>query len=227
MTMGLSAAHTDDPGISLSAPQQGAFGVALHFLRDETIFAEGDKASQVLRIEHGTVRLCRHFASGRRAIIHFAFPGDLIGLTQAPAHFLTAEAVTRVRATAFGRQDIERLMRADAAIREHMLAHLSQSLLATENLVAALGSRNTNGRLASFLLGLASRMSVAQGGVLELAMSRRDIADHLGLSIESVCRGIAALKTRGAVTLPDAHRIVLRDMRLLTLLADGGAAEAV
>ena len=229
-TVGASAASMDDPArpdqISLGAPQQGTFGIARQFLAGETIVAEGGKATQILRIERGTVRLCRHFASGRRAIIHFAFPGDLIGLTRAPAHFLAAEAVTKVRAAAFARPDIERQMHADAAIREHILAHLSQSLLATENLVAALGCRSTNGRLASFFLHLADRLSVAQGDMLELTMSRRDIADHLGLSVESVCRGLAALKAHGAVAVPDAHHVVLRDMRTLTMLADDAATEA-
>ena len=227
--MPVSAAYTDGTGAARAAlagtPQQDvrALGIARHFLRGETIFAEGDKAAQVLRIERGTVRLCRHFANGRRAIVHFALPCDIVGLMNAPTHFLTAEAVTPVRVAAYARADIERLMDADAGIREHMMGHLSQSLLATQNLVAALGCRNTVGRLASFFLRLAGRMAVAQDGVLELAMPRKDIADHLGLSIESVCRGFAALKSRGAIDVPDVHRIVLRDMRALTILADGDA----
>jgi len=229
--MPVSAAHTDDTGAvrsaPLSAPQQDvrALGIALHFLRGETMFTEGDKAAQILRLERGTARLCRHFANGRRAIVHFALRGDIIGLTRAPTHFLTAEAVTPVRAVAYARTDIERLMDADAAIREHMLGHLSQSLLATQNLVAALGCRNTNGRLASFFLRLAGRMAVAQDGVLELAMPRKDVADHLGLSIESVCRGIAALKACGAIEVPDAHCVVLRDMRALMVLSDDESAD--
>jgi CRP-like cAMP-binding protein len=84
-----------------------------------------------------------------------------------------------------------------------------------------LGCRNAKERFAEFLLRLAERTDVLWGAPMELTMGRQDIADHLGVTIESICRSIAALKKDGLVTVPNKHQLILNNVAKLRAVADG------
>jgi CRP-like cAMP-binding protein len=196
-----------------------AAGTRLGFIRNQPIFNQDDPADQVYRIVSGTVRLCRYMPDGRRCIVDFLLPGDLIGFTESPDLPVCAEAVTDVTLVSFPRASFDRLAEDNAEVRAQLLRHLSNTLLTTQQHLFVLGCQKARERIASFLVRLADRMGIGCGDRLDLPMSRQDIGDHLGLTIETVSRSITALRGTGAILIPNAHQMVLRDMAALRLLA--------
>jgi CRP/FNR family transcriptional regulator, nitrogen fixation regulation protein len=197
-------------------------GARLHFTRNETIFNQDDPAEYVYRILSGTVRLCRYMPDGRRYIVDFMLPGDLMGFVESPDLPASAEAVTEVTLVAFPRVCFDRLAKENAAVRTQLLCHLSASLLTAQQHMFVLGCQKAKERVASFLLRLADRVDLASGFRLDLAMSRQDMADHLGLTIETISRMISALRSEGAILIPNTQQIVLRDIVALRALAAEG-----
>jgi CRP/FNR family nitrogen fixation transcriptional regulator len=195
------------------------FGSRLHFQRNELIFNQDDGAGHFYRILSGTVRLCRYMPDGRRYIVDFNLPGDVIGLNESPDHPASAEAVTDVIVIAYPRVCFDRLARECPELRTQHLCHLSANLLSAQQHLFVLGCQKAKERVASFLLRLADRMDLGHGDRLDLAMGRQDIADHLGLTIETISRSITQLRAEGAVLVPNTHQLVLRDMTILRALA--------
>jgi CRP-like cAMP-binding protein len=195
------------------------FSTRQHFDRNETIFLEGERAERVYRVISGMVRVCRHAPNGARHIADFVLPGELIGIGEFTEHPYTAEAVTPVALTAYTRTSFERLMSSTPAVRVQLVSLLSKTLLATQQQLFVLGCQTAKQRLASFLLRLADRTDVTAGERLDLAMGRLDIADHLGMTIETVCRAIAALRDARVITVPNSHQLILNDLRALRALS--------
>jgi CRP-like cAMP-binding protein len=195
------------------------YGARQRFDRGETIFSEGDPSSYVYKVLSGTVRICRHAADGRRYIFDFMMPGDLIGFLECPDQPATAEAVTEVTLISYPRSSFDRLAASSAEVRTRLLCHLSASLLTVQQHLFVLGCQNAKERVASFLLRLADRNDVGAGQRLDLTMGRQDIADHLGLTVETVCRAIAALRNDRLVTVPNAHQIILNDIGALRVFS--------
>ena len=189
------------------------------FAKNTTIFAEGDNAGRIFRIVDGVVRICKHTADGRRHIVDFALAGELFGVVEDDRHELTAEAVNDVVLVSYPKSLVDQLGAADPDMRRHLLAHLYRNLLTMQRHLVMLGCQDAKERLSSFLLRLAERTGATDGGKLDLAMGRQDIADHLGLTIETICRAIRDLKNQGIVTTPAAHQFVLSDLRALQALA--------
>ncbi|MGZ6021966.1 MAG: Crp/Fnr family transcriptional regulator [Rhizomicrobium sp.] len=195
------------------------FSTRQHFERDETIFHEGDRADRVYRVISGMVRICRHTPGGARHIADFILPGELIGFADYANHPFSAEAVTPVTMTGYTRSSFERLAATTPAVRMQLVSLLTEALLNTQNQLFILGSQAAKQRVASFLLRLADRADVSTGERLDLDMGRLDIADHLGMTIETVCRVIAALRDDRIVTVPNSHQLILNDLRALRALA--------
>lgn len=196
-----------------------AYGTRLHYTHNEIIFNQDDPSEQVYRIVSGTVRLCRYMPDGRRHIVDFLLPGDVMGFSESPYHPLSAEAVSEVTLLAFPRSCFDRLAAENPAVRSQLSCHLSSSLLSAQHQSFVLGCQKAKERVASFLLRLADRMDVACGERLDFPMSRQDIADHLGLSIDAIIRILTELRGRDIVLIPNTHQIVLRDMAALRALA--------
>jgi CRP/FNR family nitrogen fixation transcriptional regulator len=196
-----------------------AYGARLHFNRNEPIFNQDDPADHVYRIISGTVRLCRYMPDGRRYIVDFLLPGDLMGFVESADLPAAAEAVTDVTLIAFPRICFDRLAEENSGVRVELLRHLSSNLLTAQQHLFVLGCQKARERVASFLLRLADRVGATCGDRLDLPMSRQDIADHLGLTIETISRTITGLRSTGAVLIPNTHQVVLRDMAALRTLA--------
>jgi CRP-like cAMP-binding protein len=199
------------------------FGTNQRFARNEPLFHEGDSAHHILQIVSGTVRLCRHTPDGRRHIAEFALGGDLCGVFGGAEQSFTAEAVTDVVVIAYPRVQFDRLAERDPRFRANIFSHMSTHLLSVQMHTFVLGCRSAKERLASFLLRLAERTGAINTGRLDLAMGRQDIADHLGLTIETICRAITALKNEHVLAVPSAHQMILRNVEALCEIAEGTA----
>jgi CRP-like cAMP-binding protein len=195
------------------------FGVRQSLPRNHTIFSEGDSTDQVYELVSGTVRLAKHTPGGRRHILDFAIPGEVFGLLEHAEHTVTAEAVTDVVLISYSRSRLDKLAAADPTLRRRILSAVSDNLLIAQQQLLILGCQDAREKMASFFLRLSGRAGLKSGARLALPMGRQDIADHLGLTIETVCRTIRAFHRAGIATVPNVNEIVLTNLPALRALA--------
>lgn len=202
-------------------------GTALLIARDAPVFAEGEPARCWFRLASGSVRVFRVLRDGRRHIGEFVFPGQFFGFESGPHHIHTAEAIEPACVVAYDCEAIERRVVADAAARQAVRKLLMDRIAEAQERIMLLGRLNATGRLAAFLLVMAQRRSKANplGFIADLPMSRIDIADYLGLTVETVSRQFTALRGRGGIRLPTANRVEIIDPALLEV-ASAGTVEA-
>jgi len=206
----------------ISKSEMDAHGVTVHFARNETIYAKGDEARHSYRVVEGAVRLSRIFADGRRQIVNFFLPDETFGIELSNEYSATAEAVGDVMALRCPRLCISALTEGDPDISQKRLAMFSKSLAAAERHVAMLGHQSAKERVASFFMALEMQRRTDDSHTLDLPLSRQDIADYLGLTIETTCRALSELKRQNIITTPSRRRIVIRDLTGLTAIAEGG-----
>jgi CRP/FNR family transcriptional regulator, nitrogen fixation regulation protein len=187
-------------------------GASMSFARNGEIYGESEPADYLYKIISGTVRTYKVLNDGRRQIGAFYFPGDIFGLESGEEHAFSAEAITDCKVLVIKRSAVVAL-----AARDHEVAHQLWSLTGRElNRVqdhVLLLIKTAQERVVSFLLEMAARMPV--GKAVELPMSRQDIADYLGLTIETVSRTLSRLEDTAAIELPSSRRIVLRNRTAL------------
>jgi len=197
-------------------------GMKVRFSRNETIFNDGDEAANCYKVISGAVRLCKHMTDGRRQIADFLLAGDFFGFMQLGNYKFTAEAVGDVVLMCYPQRQVARLSSAMPNLRGRLLMLLSQRLLGMQDHLVMLGRKTAKERVASFLLHIAERSDAEEDVAFELPMSRQDIADYLGLTIETVCRMLSELKRERIIVIPSLSQIVLNDTGALQALAEGG-----
>ena len=184
-------------------------GTRLKFPPNHEIYAEGDRADCWYKVISGTVRVCKLLADGRRHIGEFCFSGDYFGIDSGAERLYSAEAVDDVIVMRFQRKATERLMDQNAVLARILRDTVLRDLTNAHGRTLLLGRMTALERVATFLLEMFERRDRAK--TLDLPMSRNDIADYLGLTIETVCRTLSAFKRDGVIGIPTAHRIELLD----------------
>ncbi|HEY8948718.1 MAG TPA: helix-turn-helix domain-containing protein [Rhizomicrobium sp.] len=200
---------------------QRKIGAVVNFARGKTIFSDGEGAEYSYKVIEGAVRLSKVMLDGRRQIAEFALPGDMFGFEYGDNYALTAEAVTPVVVVRYHRTHIERLGDEFSDIRQELIAHLRHGWTSAQAHLVMLGRQSAKERVAAFLVSLASHRGVEPGQALELPMGRQDIADYLGLTIETVCRTLTDFKATRVISIPDRHHVVIRNVEALEALAEG------
>ena len=220
-TLGGVDTGASGPGIDpdLRALQQ--VGVKVRFARNETIFSDGDEATACYKVISGAVRLCKHLADGRRQIADFLLAGDLFGFMQFGHYKFTAEAVGDVVLMCYPQRQVARLSSSTPNLRGRLFVLLSQRLLGVQDHLVMLGRQTAKERIASFLLHIAERSDAEESLAFDLPMSRQDIADYLGLTIETVCRMLSELKRQKIIAIPSVSQVVLNDIDALQTLTEG------
>ena len=182
----------------------------------QTIAIEGEASTAVHNITSGVVRLYRMLDDGRRQIVGFLFPGDVLGLEMMPHVQLSAEAIGAATACRFDAAGFARLTTCKPQLLAKLHERARRELMASHDHVVALGCRTAEERIGWFLAWLRGRMT--EDGhpsvVIELPMPRQDIADYLGLTIETVSRTFTRLARERviaiephAIRILDAHRM--------------------
>lgn len=193
-------------------------GPTLSFGRDEEIFGEGESADSVYRVVSGAVRTFRILADGRRQISEFHLPGDSFGFEPSAVHRVSAEALGPTRLVAVRRNAL--MDNADTAPEFARLLWRAAvaDLQRSQEHVLRLGHRSAAERVASFLLDVARRL----GGhdAFDLPMSRQDIADYLGLTIETVSRSFTQLQALGLIAVRCCRHVRLSDRAALVELCE-------
>jgi CRP/FNR family transcriptional regulator, nitrogen fixation regulation protein len=204
----------------LVAIGESAFWSEFKYAKGTEIFAENETADYVYQIISGAVRTLKLLPDGRRQIGAFYLPGDIFGVENGDAHRITAEAIVDIkvllakRTRIFGEFSEESL----TGTRE-VLKLLTRSLQHAENHLLLLGRQTSVEKVAAFLIEMDRRLQ--SPGEIILSMNRRDIADYLGLTIESVSRALSILRSEGLLSFRGyAHRgIVLHQRTRLAQLA--------
>lgn len=197
------------------------FGARRKVRRGQEIYAAGDPAEHCYRIVSGCVRSVGLDADGRRCIAEFLLPGELFGFDALGAHHLSAEAVTDAVVLCYPRRVVESLAEQHGALGRRLRDHALRSLRRAHGQMFLLGRKTAGERLAAFLLEMAARLPAATGGV-GLPMTRADIADHLGLTIETVSRNMARLCRDGTIAATK-RGIEIRDRMALEGYGAGNA----
>jgi CRP-like cAMP-binding protein len=196
-------------------------GSKIRYSRGETIFNEGDLAEFAYKVAHGTVRLCKHLADGRRQIAQFLMPGDFFSFMELSEHSFTAEAVSDVTLVSYPRRQLERVVEERPNLRRRFTALLSKTIHDSQNHLVILGRQTAKEKVSSFLIMLAERQSEDAGALIDIRMSRQDIADYLGLTIETVCRVLSDMRRTRLIDIPNLHQLTIRNSDALEDIADG------
>jgi len=163
--------------------------------RGAEIFGEAEPADYVYQVIDGAVRSYKLLSDGRRQIGAFHLVGDIFGLENGPAHRFTAEAIVDTTVRLAKRISLEHVAETDALVARDLLSMTTSNLQHAEDHMLLLGRKTSLERVAAFLLEMDRRLSAA--GVMALPMNRRDIADYLGLTLETVSRALSCLHGKG------------------------------
>ena len=192
-------------------------GVPMTFAKDEEIYGQGERADLVYRMISGTVRTSRFMADGRRPIGDFYYPGDVFGLETTGSHSMAAEALSDCVILAASRQAML-AAGGESELKDLMWDATVRDLESAREHLTLLVRKSASERVASFLLGLAQRRGES---AVELAMGRQDMADYLGLTIETVSRMITQLQSAKIVEFPTYRQFRVRNRQMLEGMAAG------
>jgi CRP-like cAMP-binding protein len=190
-------------------------GAAMPFARNAEIYGENEQAEYVYKVLSGSVRTYKVLNDGRRQIGAFYLPGDVFGLEVGNEHTFSAEAVVDSKVLVIKRSVLVALAARDHDVARKLWAMTAGELQRAQGHIMLL-IKTAQERVAGFLLEMASRLPA--GNEVDLPMSRQDIADYLGLTIETVSRTLTQLENAAAIAVPTSRRIVLRNRNALRRL---------
>lgn len=183
-------------------------GAVMSHSRNSEIFGEGEPAEYLYKVMSGCVRTYKTLNDGRRQISGFYLTGEVFGLSFDDEHTVSAEAIADSKVLVIKRSAIDALAGRDPSIARELFTLTGRELRRAQDRIVLL-IKSAQERVAGFLLEMADRTSAANA--VELPMSRQDIADYLGLTIETVSRTLTALECSAAIGLPSSRHIVLRN----------------
>lgn len=189
-------------------------GARMSFAKDEEIYGENEPADYVYKVLTGTVRVYNILQDGRRQIEAFYFPGDVFGIELGAQHAASAEAVSPAQIAVVRRSTVLASAAKDTNVSNKLWAHTAGELEQARR-HAMLLVKTAQERVASFLIAISNRLS---GDAVELPMSRQDIADYLGLTIETVSRTLTQFQQTSAIELASSRRMILRNRQALISL---------
>lgn len=203
------------------AAEAAGIGATRSFAKDEEIYAEGDPATRYYKLVSGVVRTCKLLTDGRRQIEAFHVAGEIFGIERGAEHRFSAEAVSSATVIAYRRCPLEVLASSDGPLARQIVATALLNLERAQEHAVLLGRKSAMEKVATFLLDMAERVHhhCDVFDAIELPMARSDIADYLGLTIETVSRTLTQLERDAVIALPAARRnIVLRNKAALRRL---------
>jgi CRP/FNR family nitrogen fixation transcriptional regulator len=193
-----------------------AIGTRISCARNEEIYAQEDSVERLFRVVSGVVRTTRFTVDGRRQVGEFYYPGDIFGLEIGPNHEFSAEALTDCQLQVV-RQASVRAFAGDTELDRAILDATRRELQRAQDHVMLLGRKGAREKVAAFLLTLAHNDNAAE---IDLPMGRQDMADYLGLTIETVSRMLTQLQSEDVVAFPSTRRFQVTRWEALEAIAD-------
>lgn len=191
-------------------------GLLLHFRQGITIFKEGEPAEGVFKIISGVVRTCKFLRDGRRSIDAFYTCGDVFGFEPGTEYSLSAEAVCNCAIISHQRTQVERLASTDAILSKALFSYALLRLVKAQGHSMLLGRGSAVGKLAGFLVEWSDRSTDCS--IIDLAMTRLDIADYLGMTIETVSRTFSRFERDFLIEMSTSRRVRLKNLPQLRRL---------
>jgi CRP/FNR family transcriptional regulator len=176
-----------------------------------TLFEQGRDANFVYNLTAGALRLSKLLPDGRRQVIGFAMPGDFLGLSMEPSNPFTADSLTPAKLCQFSRTGFSELLDQKPRLLRRMMDVASHELLLAQEQMVVLGRRTAEEKIASFLIGMRNRYARIHGPSVHvpLPMTRLDIGDYLGLTVETVSRMMTRMaRDKTIVIVPDGVRLL-------------------
>lgn len=210
------SANTVGPVVTIHAN----FGASeASYISGQEIYRQGEWADRIYEVRQGAIRSYKTLSDGRRQICAFHLPNDIFGWENGPNYRFTAEAIVDTEVRVVRRQILEYVAATDVQVTHNLLGLTTKNLEHAESQMMLLGQKNSLEKVAAFLLEMDHRLSAA--GVLALPMSRRDIADYLGLTVETVSRELSQLRASGILKFSETsqRQIVLEDRKRLQKLS--------
>jgi CRP/FNR family transcriptional regulator len=200
---------------------QGVRAIPAH----DHLYFEGDTRDFVYVVESGWVKLYRTLIDGQRQVVGFANAGSILGLESETEHCNGCEAITPVAVRAIPIARVKEACRADAEFADQLLRQIGRQLGAAQTQLAMVGAQTAEQKLATFLLSIADLCDEADDGDFELPMRRGEMAEFLGLRLETISRKMSDFQRRGWIRMTSLYhcRILRRD--ILEDLAEGGECE--
>jgi len=184
-------------------------GMPMTYPRSAEIYGEGEAFTHIYQVVSGVVRIAKLLPDGRRQISGFYLPGDIFGFEADEIHNFSAEAVVQAKLVAFRWQSLIATGTRSIGFFHELLNVAMKDLRHTQAQLLVVGRKSALERVAAFLLEMSERSATSD--LVELPMPRHDIADYLGLTLETVSRMFAELKDLGAIALEGARRVRLLD----------------
>ena len=229
--MALSQSALRAPSISRGTAERATpqpeglvgIGITIQAAPRQTIVLEGDPCSHCFRVLTGTVCLYKVTIDGRRQLIDFLVAGDCFGLLGV-RYTYSVEAITRSTLVRASRAILAAAVREQPGVAERLIERAAAEVARAHEQMLLLGRKNALEKVASLLVDMARRLGAnPTGPAFRLPISRQEMADQLGLTIETVSRTMTRLKEGGFIALPTPHDITLQCLADLAALAEGEA----
>ncbi len=189
------------------------------FKAGETLYVEGDQAPYCYQIIDGVAKEYNTLEDGRRQVADFYAVGELFGISEINEHLHTAEAITDCVVRCYPRDAYLRAVAASPELSQQFVDTLMTRLHRARERIVMLGRMSAAQRVAAFMLRLSSEQETTDD--VQFVMSRQDIADHLGLTIETVCRVLSAFKKSHIIEMKTARLFDVPDINALDNAAHG------
>lgn len=224
--MYLKLATDVDPHLAMDQPQDMSRNQPdlrfYHRIRTgRHLFHEGDRADHLYEVKSGILRLARVLENGRRQIVAFGLPGDIVGFPAGLRHHTDCDALRDAVVLVHRRAALEDA-HADPELHRRLTGAALAEICAMQDHVMMLSSKSAAEKVAAFLLSLTERIgtNAARGIAVDIAMRRLDIAEFLGLTTETVCRTMTQFRRERLIDLDSAQRMVVRDLEGLRSRAE-------
>jgi CRP/FNR family transcriptional regulator len=189
----------------------------------QSIFFEGDEAKHVFEVAEGALRIFRIISDGRRVITGFVFEGDLLGVSLKGNYLYSAEAIVGTKIRRLTRRNFEAAVQESEELRPQLFERVCDEMAAAQDQMVLLSCKSAEERLCTFLLKHLRRAAAKNGvqSMVALPMTRQDMADYLGLTIETVSRTITKLTNKGVLGCVGRHSVkIIKPMLLAQLAGD-------
>ena len=197
--------------------------VEKEFKNKQTIFLQQEEANNLYNITKGNVKIYRLLSDGRIQIIGFLYPGDFFGSYKKEKYNYSAESIGEVRSCVFNQTSLDNYLEKNMTLAMELLHMTSHELTLAQDRMGVLGKMNANERVAQFILNISDQRARIgwQNNPVSLPMTRQDIADYLGLTLETVSREISRFKTANIIKLMNLKQIFIVDKEKLTKICHG------
>lgn len=200
----------------LNGPGRHSAGVLKQYDHDQEIYSEGEEAHYYYKVVSGVVRMCKYFSDGHRQIDIFYGPEEIFGLEPLNNYCLTAEAASDCRIVAYRRTYSEFSQIEDAELFDEVATFAMDSIGRARNHAFILGRSKATEKVSHFLVELVRKSHA--GNTLQLNISRQDIADYLGLTIETVSRTLSQFAAKKLIAMPTARQVEIKNLKSLEQL---------